>query len=77
MTVKRKLQDREKSRTYRERQRAKGLRPVQHWVPDTRSPEFLARARRECEALKGDQSEAKILDEIEDLASELLKDLPR
>jgi hypothetical protein len=65
------------AQTGNERQRAKGLRPVQHWAPDTRSPEFLECARRECEALKNDPNEAKILDEIEALAAELLKDLPR
>ena len=33
---------------YRERMRAAGLRPVQFWVPDTRSPEFVAEGRRQC-----------------------------
>ena len=31
----------------RERLRAQGLRPVQHWVPDLRDPEVLAEIRRE------------------------------
>lgn len=30
---------------YRHRRRAQGLRLVQRWVPDTRSPEFLAEIR--------------------------------
>ena len=30
---------------YRERMRAAGLRPVQFWVPDTRSPAFGAEVR--------------------------------
>ena len=31
----------------RERLRAQGLRPVQHWVPDLRDPKVLADIRRE------------------------------
>ena len=31
----------------RERLRAQGLRPVQHWVPDLRNPKVLAELRRE------------------------------
>jgi hypothetical protein len=38
---------REKVRSYRARMRAKGMRLVQIWVPDTRSPEFAAEARRQ------------------------------
>jgi len=38
---------REKVRAYRERMRAKGLRLVQMWVPDTRSPEFAAEAHQQ------------------------------
>jgi hypothetical protein len=35
---------REKVRNYRERMRARGLRPVQIWVPDTRSATFRKEA---------------------------------
>jgi Protein of unknown function (DUF3018) len=38
---------REKVRKHRERLRAKGLRPVQFWVPDMDSLEFIAEARRQ------------------------------
>ena len=38
---------REKVRAYRERLRAQGLRPIQIWVPDTRSPAFAAEAHRQ------------------------------
>jgi Protein of unknown function (DUF3018) len=31
----------------RERLRAQGLRPVQHWVPDLRDPRILAEIQRE------------------------------
>ena len=36
-----------KVRAYRARMRAKGLRQIQIWVPDTRSPEFAAEAARQ------------------------------
>jgi hypothetical protein len=38
---------REKVRAYRERLRRQGLRPIQIWVPDVRSPEFAAEAHRQ------------------------------
>lgn len=38
---------REKVRAYRERMRAKGMRLVQIWVPDTRTPAFAAEAHRQ------------------------------
>jgi Protein of unknown function (DUF3018) len=38
---------REKVRAYRQRMRAKGLRLVQMWLPDTRTPEFAADAHRQ------------------------------
>jgi hypothetical protein len=43
----RKQSSRDKVRTYRERMRARGLRPVQIWVPDTRTPAFRAAAHRQ------------------------------
>ena len=43
----RKRGSREKVRTYRERMRARGMRPIQIWVPDTRTAEFRAAARRQ------------------------------
>jgi Protein of unknown function (DUF3018) len=38
---------RERVRSYRERQRAKGLKPVTFWLPDVNTPEFRAEARRQ------------------------------
>jgi Protein of unknown function (DUF3018) len=38
---------RDKVRAYRERLRRQGLRPIQIWVPDLRSPAFAAEARRQ------------------------------
>lgn len=44
-------QNRKKAADYRARQRAKGLRLVQFWVPDTRSKEFLEEAARQSKIL--------------------------
>jgi len=41
------LASREKVRAHRDRLRAQGLRPIQIWVPDTRSPKFAAEASRQ------------------------------
>jgi Protein of unknown function (DUF3018) len=38
-------------RSHRARLRAQGLRPVQIWVPDVRSPEFVAEAHRQSAAV--------------------------
>jgi hypothetical protein len=37
----------ERMRARRERLRAQGLRPVQHWVPDMRDPKVRADLRRQ------------------------------
>ncbi len=38
---------RDRVRTYRERMRARGLRPIQIWVPDTRTAAFRTEAHRQ------------------------------
>jgi len=38
---------RDKVRAHRERLRKQGLRPIQIWVPDVRSPEFAKEAHRQ------------------------------
>ena len=38
---------RDKVRNHRDRLRRQGLRPLQIWVPDVRSPEFAAEAHRQ------------------------------
>jgi len=48
---------RDKVRQHRERLRAQGLRPVQLWVPDTRSEAFRAEARREAQAIASSAAE--------------------
>jgi hypothetical protein len=41
------IASREKVRVHRKRLRAQGLRPIQIWVPDTRSSKFSAAASRQ------------------------------
>lgn len=43
----RKRSSRDKVRSYRERMRARGLRPIQIWVPDTRTASFRSEAHRQ------------------------------
>ena len=38
---------RDKVKAHRERLRRQGLRPIQIWVPDVRSPQFAAEAHRQ------------------------------
>ena len=53
---------RDKVRAHRQRLRRQGLRPIQVWVPDVRSPAFSAEAHRQSLAVarsshaKGDQA---------------------
>jgi len=45
----------------RERMRAAGLRPVQFWVPDTRSQSYCDVLRLQCLALREDPAETDVL----------------
>ncbi len=54
-------------RRYRERMRAKGLRQIQLWLPDTRSPEFAAECRRQSLLVANDPAEQAIMEELEAL----------
>ena len=47
-----------KVRLHRERLRRQGLRPIQIWVPDLRSPELQAEARRQARIIARSDSEA-------------------
>jgi hypothetical protein len=42
---------RDKVRAHREKLRRQGLRPIQIWVPDVRSPSFAAKAHRQSLAI--------------------------
>ena len=48
---------RKRVRAYRARLRAQGLRPVQIWIPDTRSPEFAVEAHRQSLAVSRSRQE--------------------
>lgn len=50
---------REKVKAYRERLRRQGLRPIQIWVPDVRSPAFKAEARRQSLAVASSEQETQ------------------
>jgi hypothetical protein len=48
--------------------KARGMRPVQLWVPDTRSADFAAECRRQSALLDADPQERELLDWIEQVA---------
>ncbi|HEY5175970.1 MAG TPA: antitoxin MazE family protein [Terriglobales bacterium] len=48
---------RDKVRAHREKLRRQGLRPIQIWVPDVRSPEFAAEAHRQSLAVANSPQE--------------------
>ena len=50
---------REKVRAHRNRLRNEGLRPIQVWVPDVRSPAFAAEAHRQSLAVATSPQEAE------------------
>lgn len=56
---------REKVRAYRERLRRQGLRPIQIWVPDVRSPAFRAEAHRQSAIVAGSMHEREDQDFID------------
>lgn len=64
-TERQKKAAREKVRAHRARLRAQGLRPIQFWVPDVRSPEFLAEAKRQCLSLNASAQDKEDMDFIE------------
>ncbi|MEQ1887673.1 MAG: antitoxin MazE family protein [Alphaproteobacteria bacterium] len=58
---------REKVADYRARMRARGLRPVQIWVPDTRTETFHAEAHNQSLAIahsRFEQEDQKFIDAI-------------
>ena len=56
---------RDKVRAHRARLREQGLRPVQVWVPDVRSPAFKAEAGRQARPVALDPREAETMAFIE------------
>lgn len=55
----------DKFRRLRTNRKAAGMKLVRIWVPDPHSPEFVAKARREADLLRGAPEEQEALDFIE------------
>jgi hypothetical protein len=70
------LKANDRMKRYRTRKQATGLRLIQLWVPDTRSPRFAAECRRQSRLLKGDPAETEALEFIE-RAADWQGDAPR
>jgi hypothetical protein len=49
---------RQRVQEHRDRLRAQGLRPVQIWVPDVRTPQFAAEAHRQSAAIAATEQDA-------------------
>jgi hypothetical protein len=58
---------RHRVQTHRAQLRAMGLRPIQIWVPDVRSPAFKEEARRQSRAVAASPDEAETMDFLEDI----------
>jgi len=64
---------RDKVRAHRKRLRRQGLRPIQIWVPDVRSPSFKAKAHRQSLAVANSRHAKKdqdFIDSVSDLNAE-------
>jgi hypothetical protein len=55
-------------RKHREQLRAEGLKPIQIWIPDTRSESFRRKCEQESLSLAADPQEAEILAWIAEVA---------
>ncbi|HEU0216578.1 MAG TPA: antitoxin MazE-like protein [Stellaceae bacterium] len=62
-------------RRFRDRQRTKGLRPVQVWLPDTRTAAFAAQVAHDIAAVADlDPDDTAMLDAFEHIAAEDLRE---
>jgi hypothetical protein len=59
----------EKTAKYREKLRAQGLRPVQIWVPDTRSKTLAEEVRRQSLRVSR-KDESELMDELDTTAAQ-------
>ena len=59
----------EKTAKYREKLRAQGLRPVQIWVPDTRSKTLAEEVRRQSLRVSR-KDESELMDELDTAAAQ-------
>lgn len=73
-TAKRKKATRAKVSAHRARMRAQGMRLLQIWVPDTRSPEFAKEARRQSRAIARSPQEKDDLAFVDSLSSWVLEE---
>jgi hypothetical protein len=64
---KQKIAAKERVRKHRESLRARGLRPIQIWVPDTRKPGFAEEAHRQSLAVRNGPHEKEVSDFIEEM----------
>ncbi len=62
---------RDRVRRHREKLRARGLRPVQFWVPDRRSEAFRAEARRQSLAVAQSPTAEEDMDFVESISDYL------
>jgi hypothetical protein len=53
-STQRRIPPSQRMKSYRQRMRAAGLRPVQIWVPDTRAPDFVEVCHRQARAVAAD-----------------------
>ncbi|MSP43251.1 MAG: DUF3018 family protein [Alphaproteobacteria bacterium] len=60
---------REKVASYRSRMRARGLRPVQIWVPDTRTAAFRAEAHNQSLAIANSPQEREDQEFVDSISS--------
>ena len=58
---------RQRVRIHRAQLRAQGLRPIQIWVPDVRSPAFKEEARRQSRAVAAAREETEVMDFLEEV----------
>ena len=61
---------RDRVSAYRARMRAQGLRPVQIWVPDVRSPEFAAEAHRQSALVASAAGTSEDMDFVEAISED-------
>jgi surfactin synthase thioesterase subunit len=59
-----------KVREHRERLREQGLRPIQIWVPDVRSPAFRLEAHRQSSASTHARDDQAFVDAVSDWGDE-------
>jgi hypothetical protein len=59
---------RDRVKAHRDRLRRQGLRPLQIWVPDVRTPAFKEEARRQAQAVADSPYELKDQDFIDSIS---------